>query len=93
MQPKSLPRDVVQYAQSPIFDETNVPAKLTSIHNTKSGVWGLLRVLRGQLEFVNCTKQQSSALLHAGEDQVIAPEHDHYVALKGPVRFQIDFYR
>jgi len=41
-----IPADVHKYAESPIFTENTVPEKLTTLHDTKSGVWGRLCVLR-----------------------------------------------
>ena len=34
---------------TPIFDETTLPAALRSNHETKDGVWGVIRVLAGMV--------------------------------------------
>ena len=37
------------YAASPIFDDQTLPAALRNDHRTKTGTWGLLRVLDGEV--------------------------------------------
>ena len=38
------------YETTPIFTEATLPAALRREHRTKAGVWGLIRVLEGQLK-------------------------------------------
>ena len=40
------------YASSPVFDETDLPASLRAEHRTKSGTWGVARVIAGSLVMV-----------------------------------------
>ena len=40
------------YAASPIFDDQTLPAALRNDHRTKTGTWGLLRVLDGEVRLI-----------------------------------------
>lgn len=40
------------YKVTPVFDEESLPAAIRNAHNTKAGVWGLLRVLEGEVSLV-----------------------------------------
>ena len=40
------------YRSTPIFDEQTLPGALRREHRTKSGVWGVVRVLEGKLRLV-----------------------------------------
>lgn len=40
------------YASSPIFDEQTLPDALRNDHRTKTGTWGLLRVLEGEVRLI-----------------------------------------
>jgi len=40
------------YKSTPVFDETTLPAALRREHRTKDGVWGVIRVLEGQVRLV-----------------------------------------
>ena len=40
------------YASSPVFDENSLPDALRHEHRTKTGTWGLLRVLEGEVRLV-----------------------------------------
>lgn len=89
----SLPRTVQKYAESPEFTETTVPAKLTSLHDTKSGVWGRLCVLTGSLKYIIPGPPIVSSIIEAGQIGIIRPEELHRVEMIGSVRFKIEFYR
>jgi hypothetical protein len=40
------------YKSTPIFDEITLPQKFRHAHNTKAGVWAVIRVLEGQVRYV-----------------------------------------
>lgn len=81
----------VPYRSSPIFDEYTLPAALQREHRTKEGVWGVIRILEGQLKL---------RLLPSGEEQMLTPQcpglvlpdQPHLVEVCGPVSVQVDFY-
>ena len=48
---KKLPENTRPYKRTPIFNENTVPKGLLRNHNTKNGVWGLLTVEKGEIEY------------------------------------------
>lgn len=85
-----MPGHVACYKQTPEFDE--IPPGLRQAHNTKPGVWGLLKILAGSVDFVD-EPSGARRRLQAGETQVIEPQRLHHLESAGEVRFQVDFYR
>jgi tellurite resistance-related uncharacterized protein len=77
------------YRTTPIFDEVTLPAALRREHNTKAGVWGVIRLLRGELRLV---KASGTSLLTADQPGLIEPEESHWVEPLGPIQMQIEFY-
>jgi tellurite resistance-related uncharacterized protein len=74
-----------------VFDETTLPAALRGEHRTKAGVWGVIRVIEGQvaLRFVD---QDAELVLSPGSPGFILPDQPHSVAPLGRMRMQVDFY-
>ena len=90
---KALPESVEYYAQTPLFDETGVPAKLTSLHDTKPGVWGKLVVISGALDYILAGPPETQQRVIEGEFAIIEPTIPHRVAIDRTVRFRVEFYR
>lgn len=40
------------YNKTPVFDEQTLPARLRKAHSTKTGVWGVIRILDGEVRYV-----------------------------------------
>lgn len=79
------------YRSTPVFDETSLPAALRSRHNTKAGVWGVIRVLEGRL-ILRYLEPASEIVLEPGRPGLILPEQPHEVEPLGAMRMQVDFY-
>lgn len=79
------------YKRTPIFDETNVPADLRREHRTKPGVWGVIRVLEGQLRY-RILEPPSETVLDPARPGLASPNQPHCVEPIGAVRMQIEFY-
>ncbi len=81
----------VPYRSTPIFDEHTLPAALRRAHQTKAGVWGVIRVLEGRLRLFVQGEAAPHDLdaTHAG---VVEPTQLHHVEPVGAVRVQVDFY-
>ena len=79
------------YRSSPVFDEDTLPQALRRAHRTKDGVWGIVRVLSGQLKFV-ITETGETRMLDPNSPALILPDQLHYVEVVGPMRMQVDFY-
>ena len=82
---------VTPYRSTPIFDEESLPAGLRSRHNTKAGVWGVIRVIEGRLR-LRYLEPVSEMVLEAGRPGLVLPEQPHEVEPLGAMRMQVDFY-
>ncbi len=80
------------YASSPVFDETDLPASLRAQHRTKSGTWGVARVISGIVVMVY-DDSGDRLTLTPGTPALLVPDQPHHVELTGPMQMQIDFYR
>ena len=88
---RDLPPGLEKYRETSEFNEVSVPAGLLRDHSTASGVWGLLVVAEGSL---NYTRSGFSASKVTPESPaVIFPEEKHHITCAGPVRFKVEFYR
>lgn len=74
------------------WTEVTLPAAIRGRHNTKAGVWGLLRVLEGSAVLV-FEEPPRTVQVTPDAPAEIPPEQWHHVELHGPVRMQVEFYR
>jgi tellurite resistance-related uncharacterized protein len=91
-----LPPGLEAYRRTPEFSEVSVPKGLLQEHSTKAGVWGLIRVVEGQLLYriTDHRRVSTERLLGAGDAPgVVEPEILHRVEPKGRVRFFVEFFR
>lgn len=79
------------YRSTPVFDEATLPAALRNEHRTKDGVWGLIRVLEGELK-LTYVEPRSEKVLRSGNCAIVCPGQTHFVTPIGAVRMQVDFY-
>lgn len=77
---------------SPEWDEHTMPAGLRIAHRLKSGSWGRIIVLQGQLHFVAQTDPVIDDVVSPERAQAIPADIEHDVQPLGPVRFSIDFF-
>lgn len=82
---------VQPYRSTPVFDETTLPAALRSRHNTKTGVWGMIRVIEGRLR-LTYLDPPSEIVLDPETPGTLLPEQPHFVEPLGPMKMQVDFY-
>ena len=83
---------VQPYRSTPIFDEDTLPQALRARHNTKAGVWGVIRVLEGELRLTYLEDSLREVLLTPGQPGLIRPQQPHFVTPLGPMKMQVDFY-
>lgn len=79
------------YRSTPVFTEVDLPAALRRDHRTKPGVWGVIRVLEGELR-LTIAAPPSEQILTPDRPGIILPEQTHFVEPLGPLRMQVDFY-
>ncbi|MBM4382798.1 MAG: DUF1971 domain-containing protein [Deltaproteobacteria bacterium] len=90
---RELPANVRVYKRTPELDAATTPAGLLRNHTTRAGVWGRVVVLEGELSFRSLAEPILERVLTPDRGVVIPPEHPHEVALRGPVRFFVEFLR
>lgn len=86
------PSTLVAYHRTDEFTEETVPQKLLTEHDLKPGVWALLRVLEGEVGFVDLEEGREGVLTPKAPG-FIEPDMRHHLTLRGPVRFYLEFYR
>ena len=88
---KSLPDGLKPYRRTPAFTRDTVPSALLRDHSTKSGVWGLIHVLRGTLVY-RTSEPKTEQLVIPGHLGVVEPEVLHSVELIGDTEFFVEFW-
>src|SRR3546814_13254437 len=83
--------DIRPYRSTPVFDQDTLPAALRARHDTKAGVWGLIRVIEGELK-LTYLDPPSEVVLTPGNPGLILPQQPHYVTPLGPMKMRVDFY-
>ena len=87
-----FPGNFIPYKKTPVFTEESLPSGLKNDHSTKTGVWGKIILTEGTLQYrVNSLK--TDTVLSPNETGIILPEILHSVALLGPVKFYVEFYK
>jgi tellurite resistance-related uncharacterized protein len=87
-----LPDGLELYARSPDFIPSTLPAELKKGHYTAEGVWGVIRVLEGAVDYALEAPSTASLVLHEGESAVIEPQTLHHLHFVGRGRFFIEFH-
>lgn len=87
-----FPEGLHEYRRTPEFTEADIPAGLLQDHTTKDGVWGLIHVLEGRLEYTVQEPEQQSFELTTGDAGVVVPGMKHHVRPLGTVRFCVAFH-
>lgn len=87
-----IPAEAVPYKRTALFTKQTVPAALIKDHSIKAGVWGLLHVTTGALDFIVPSLGASHRVV-AGETHVVEPELLHRVSLSENTEFFVEFWR
>jgi tellurite methyltransferase len=90
---RELPEGYTAYKRTPSFTQATIPAGLRRQHSTKAGVWGLIHVSSGALEYVLEDSSGTRQVVHPGDRAVVLPEQPHRVAALGEVSFYVEFWR
>ena len=86
------PDDLIPAGTSPVFTHDTLPDALQAEHTLAPGHWAVLNILKGSLRFTNL-KTGEARLISAPNHVTIHPGLPHKVAIDGPLRCRIDFYR
>ena len=79
------------YRSTPVFDETTLPSALRARHDTKAGVWGVIKVIEGELR-LTLLDPPSERMLSPGNPGMVLPGQPHFVTPVGPMKMQVHFY-
>ncbi|MBU0556733.1 MAG: DUF1971 domain-containing protein [Alphaproteobacteria bacterium] len=79
------------YRSTPVFDQDTLPAALRARHDTKAGVWGVIRVIEGALK-LTYLDPPSEATLTPDRPGLVRPQQPHFVTPIGAMKMQVDFY-
>ena len=88
-----MPKSHAPYKRTPDFDVSSVPNALTGRHDTKAGVWALIHVTRGTLDYHVHAPFDRHEKLDPETPGVVLPEVEHHVAPSGDVSFYVEFWR
>ena len=89
---KNLPADVRPYRRTPEFTEATIPSGLRHGHTTKPGVWAVIHVVEGALEYHILEPGEERHTLTPDTPGIVEPTVPHEVAPIGPVRFYVEFH-
>ena len=89
---EALPPGVTAYKKTATFTETTAPAGLTAEHRTKAGVWGVINVVSGALDYTIPATGETHRLTPENPG-IVEPEVEHFVRPEGAVVFFVEFYR
>jgi len=90
---QALPEGVAAYRSTACFDESTIPAGLTSVHTTRAGVWARIVVEHGRLLLRFLEPQIEEVMLDPDRPGIVAPGIRHQVEPVGVVRFRVEFLR
>ncbi len=79
------------YRSTPVFDQDSLPQALRNHHSTKAGVWGVIRILEGEVR-LTYVDPVSETILDPGHPGLVLPQQLHFVTPLGPMKMQVDFY-
>ena len=82
---------VQPYRSTPVFDEKTLPAALRTRHDTKAGVWGVIRVIEGRLRLTYLDPPRDVEL-DPRTPGLVLPQQPHFVEPLGPMKMRVDFY-
>jgi len=75
------------------WDEQTLPEGLQHSHRTAEGVWAVLKVLDGEVDFRMETSPLLKVRLVAGNQQAIPPSVPHEIDLIGPMLLTVEFWK
>lgn len=81
----------IPYRSTPLFDQDTLPNALRNRHSTKAGVWGMIRVIEGDLK-LTYLDPSSEIMLDPLRPGLILPEQAHFVTPVGAMKMRVDFY-
>jgi tellurite resistance-related uncharacterized protein len=89
-----MPAGHAPYKRTATFTRATVPQGLLHEHQTKAGVWAMLHVTSGALDFFEREGAgETTQRVGAGQQATIRPGVEHRVAPLDEVEFCVEFWR
>ncbi|WP_395396121.1 DUF1971 domain-containing protein (plasmid) [Novosphingobium sp. BL-8A] len=79
------------YRSTPVFDQDTLPRALQECHDTKAGVWAVIRVISGEL-LLTYLDPIAEVMLTPDRPGIIEPQQPHFVTPRGAMKMQVEFY-
>ncbi len=89
----AMPEGFESYQRTADFTETSLPDALRNRHATKAGVWALIHVERGELEYRIHEPIGTTQQLAPGKPGTVIAEVPHEVHPRGSVSLYVEFWR
>jgi tellurite methyltransferase len=91
---REMPAGHAPYKRTASFRRESIPAGLLGRHSTKPGVWAIIHVVSGELEYFDLGEpSESGRVVQAGEQVLVPSERVHRVAAPAEVEFYVEFWR
>lgn len=87
-----MPAGLEHTRTTAVFTETTVPAGLLRAHRVADGVWGVLAVYSGAVDFVFEDEEKGRHSLVGGDRFTIPPNRPHHLVVTAPVSFAVEFH-
>jgi tellurite resistance-related uncharacterized protein len=88
-----MPDGHAPYQETPRWTEETVPKSLLKDHASKAGVWALVHVVEGRVEYFVEPPAKRHALLTPQSPGVALPEVLHHVVLEKGAVFYVEFWK
>jgi len=88
-----LPGHLISYATTKTFTQDTIPENLTKEHDTKQGVWALIHVVKGELDYTILGDAPETVALSKDVRGVVSPTVKHFITPRGAVEVYIEFFR
>src|SRR3546814_15230616 len=80
--------DIRPYRSTPVFDQDTLPAALRARHDTQAGLWGLIRVIEGDIQLTSLDPTYEVVLTPAHPALVLPPPPLH-LPPPGPMQLPV----
>jgi tellurite resistance-related uncharacterized protein len=91
---REMPAGYAPYNRTATFTQATIPKGLLHQHQTKPGVWAVLHVTSGALEFLETEGSgESKQRVSSGQRATIRPGVEHRVLPLEDVEFCVEFWR
>lgn len=92
-----VPKGYVKCKTTPVFDKDNIPNIYSQRHFTRSGVYGQIHVIQGEVKFYGYESKVGESnkelILKANETAISHPEYWHRIEpISDDALFEIHFY-